>query len=86
MQCKTEKGLELHLLWLTKTGPSSDEVLHKGHMIDLDPGHPFNIYRGRSHGESDLCVIAVFAEGSASASQFRSTCSSAWISLFLPGL
>ena len=31
-------------------------------MIDLDPGHPFNTYRGGSHWESDLCVVAVFAE------------------------
>ena len=47
---------------LTKTGEQDDAELHGGKMIDLDPGHPFNTYRGGSHWESDLCVVAAFAE------------------------
>ena len=33
-----------------------------GGMVDLDPGDPFNAYRGGAHWESDLCIQAVFAE------------------------
>ena len=47
---------------LTKTGARHEAALRDGRMVDLDPGHPFNTYRGGSHCESDLCVIGVFAE------------------------
>jgi len=45
---------------LTRMRESGD--LYNGRMIDIDPGHPFNSYRGGSHWESDLCILAVFAE------------------------
>ncbi len=47
---------------LTRQGADSDADLHAGRMIDLDPGEPFNSYRGGSHWESDLCILATFAE------------------------
>ena len=47
---------------LTRQGPGAEPDLHQGRMIDLDPGEPFNAYRGGSHWESDLCILATFAE------------------------
>lgn len=46
---------------LTRTDDHDAELSH-GIMIDLDPGHPFNTYRGGSHYESDIVQIAAFAE------------------------
>ncbi len=46
---------------LVRTADPSSALVH-GEMVDLDPGEPFNSYRGGSHWESDLCVLAVFAE------------------------
>ena len=42
--------------------PGDAEDLYYGRMIDLDPGRHFNTYRGGSHWQSDLCIVAVFAE------------------------
>ena len=47
---------------LTRQGAGVDPAYHQGRMIDLAPGDPFNSYRGGSHWESDLCILAVFAE------------------------
>jgi len=47
---------------LTRMNVPEEPDLYYGRMIDIDPGHPFNDYRGGSHWESDLCMIATFAE------------------------
>ena len=47
---------------LTRQSSDAGPEFINGGMIDLDPGEPFNSYRGGSHWESDLCVLAVFAE------------------------
>ena len=47
---------------LTRMNIPGEPDLYYDRMIDLDPGHPFNDYRGGSHWESDLCMLATFAE------------------------
>lgn len=47
---------------LTRQGFDVEPEYIHGGMIDLDPGEPFDSYRGGSHCESDLCILAVFAE------------------------
>ena len=47
---------------LTRMNVPGEPDLYYGRMTDVDPGHPFNDYRGGSHWESDLCVLAAFAE------------------------